>query len=104
MHSLGRRAVHLRPSMHVTRSWPFAEAEALDDRGLLVGEIHEAINRVLAVLEETPVQMVSRTGQRRALRHRTAKPRRRRKRSAKKPRKRTRATKQKPAGRAVAGG
>ena len=45
--------------MHVSRTWSFAEAEALDDAGLLVGEIHEAINRVLAVLEEPPVQMLS---------------------------------------------
>lgn len=59
MHSLGRRALHLRPSIHVSRTWSFDEAESLDDAGLLVGEIHEAINRVLGVLEEPPVQMLS---------------------------------------------
>ncbi|HZL47823.1 MAG TPA: hypothetical protein VFC30_02290, partial [Solirubrobacteraceae bacterium] len=59
MHSLGRRAAHLRPSMHVSRAWSFSEAEALDDAGLLVGEIHEAINRVLGVLEEPLVERLS---------------------------------------------
>ena len=95
MHSLGRRAVHLRPSMHVTRSWPFAEAEALDDKGLLVGEIHAAINRVLGVLEEPPVEMLSTPAS--AELYATAAPAPvRRKRSTKKPGKRARAAK-KPA-------
>lgn len=57
MHALGRRAAHLRPTIHVTRSWPFPEAEALDDAGLLVAQIHEGVNRVLGVLEEPLVQM-----------------------------------------------
>jgi hypothetical protein len=91
MHSLGRRAVHLRPSMHVSRSWPFAEAEALDDAGLLVGEIHEAVNRVLGVLEEPPVQMPATPDG--AELYATAPPPVKRKRSAKKPRKRTRSAK-----------
>jgi hypothetical protein len=52
LHALGRRFVHLRPSMHVSRSWSWAEAEQLDDAGLLVGEIRDAINRVLEVLDE----------------------------------------------------
>jgi hypothetical protein len=52
LRTLGRRAAHLRPSIHVSRSWPFEEAVALDDEGLLAGEIHDAINRVLDLLEE----------------------------------------------------
>ncbi|HWX45374.1 MAG TPA: hypothetical protein VNY52_08630 [Solirubrobacteraceae bacterium] len=52
LRTLGRRSAHLRPSIHVSRSWPFDEATQLDDEGRLAGEIHEAINRVLAVLEE----------------------------------------------------
>lgn len=52
MRTLGRRAAHLRPSLHVCRVWPFEEAVALDDEGLLAGEIHDAINRVLDLLEE----------------------------------------------------
>jgi hypothetical protein len=111
MHSLGRRAVHLRPSMHVFRSWPFAEAEALDDAGQLVGEIHQAVNRVLGVLEEPLVQMLSTPASAElyatappppAKRKRSAK--RSTKRSTKQPRKRARATaKKKSAARAPAG-
>jgi hypothetical protein len=52
LRTLGRRAAHLRPSLHVWRSWPFEEAILLDDDGLLAGEIHDAINRVLDLLEE----------------------------------------------------
>ncbi len=52
LRTLGRRAAHLRPSIHVSRSWPFEQAVALDDEGLLAGEIHDAINRVLDLLEE----------------------------------------------------
>jgi hypothetical protein len=52
LRALGRRFAHLRPSMHVSRSWEWAEAERLDDEGLLAGEIHRALNRVLALLDE----------------------------------------------------
>ncbi len=52
LRTLGRRAAHLRPSIHVSRSWQFEQAVALDDEGLLAGEIHDAINRVLDLLEE----------------------------------------------------
>jgi hypothetical protein len=57
LHALGRRFAHLRPGMHVSRSWSWQEAEKLDDEGLLVGEIREAIERVLAVLGEPPLQL-----------------------------------------------
>ena len=52
LRALGRRFAHLRPSMHVSRSWNWAQAERLDDEGLLAGEIHAALNRVLALLDE----------------------------------------------------
>jgi hypothetical protein len=52
LRTLGRRAAHLRPSIHVWRAWPFEEATLLDDDGLLAGEIHDSINRVLDLLEE----------------------------------------------------
>jgi len=58
LHALGRRFAHLRPSMHVSRTWDWAEAERLDDEGLLPGEIHDALNRVLALLEEPQLPLV----------------------------------------------
>jgi hypothetical protein len=50
--SLGRRFAHLRPSMHVTRSWALELAEELDEDGRLAVEIREAVSRVLDILEE----------------------------------------------------
>lgn len=55
MHALGRRFAHLRPSIHVSRSWEWREAEKLDDDGLLPGEIRDALNRVLTLLDEPNV-------------------------------------------------
>jgi hypothetical protein len=55
LRALGRRFAHLRPSMHVTRTWEWAQAERLDDEGLLAGEIHAALDRVLALLDEPPL-------------------------------------------------
>jgi len=52
LHALGRRFAHLRPTIHVSRSWEWDEAERLDDEGLLPGEIHAALNRVLGLLDE----------------------------------------------------
>ncbi len=52
LRALGRRFAHLRPSIHVSRSWGWEEAERFDDEGLLPGEIHRALNRVLGLLEE----------------------------------------------------
>jgi hypothetical protein len=104
MHSLGRRALHLRPSIHVSRTWSFSEAEALDDAGLLAGEIHVAINRVLGVLDEPLVQMLSASANAEPLPPAVPVPAKRTRRSAKKkPGKRTRVAK-KPAGEAVASG
>jgi hypothetical protein len=52
LRALGRRFAHLRPSMHVQRTWEWRQAERLDDEGLLAGEIHTALDRVLALLDE----------------------------------------------------
>jgi len=52
LRALGRRFAHLRPSMHVARSWSWADAERLEDEGRLVGEIRDAVNAVLSALEE----------------------------------------------------
>jgi hypothetical protein len=52
LRALGRRFAHLRPSMHVARSWTWSEAERLEDEGRLVPEIRDALNAVLASLEE----------------------------------------------------
>lgn len=52
LRALGRRFAHLRPSMHVARSWPWSEARRLEDEGLLAGAIRDAVNAVLAALEE----------------------------------------------------
>ena len=91
MQTLGRRPMHLRPSLHVSRTWSFAEAEALDDAGLLVGEIHTAINRVLAVLEEPLVQTLAASGSDEPIPPAVPVPAKRTRRaSQKKPRKRTR--------------
>jgi hypothetical protein len=52
LRALGRRFAHLRPSMHVQRTWEWQQAQRLDDEGLLAGEIHAALDRVLALLDE----------------------------------------------------
>jgi hypothetical protein len=52
MQALGRRFAHLRPSMHVTRSWPLDWALELDEEGLLAEEVRDALNHVLGILEE----------------------------------------------------
>ncbi|MGH2835716.1 MAG: hypothetical protein ACRDK4_01965 [Solirubrobacteraceae bacterium] len=62
LRALGRRFAHLRPSMHVSRSWEWAQAERLDDEGLLAGEIHDALNRALALLDEPLLAAISPAG------------------------------------------
>lgn len=57
MHALGRRFAHLRPSIHISRSWEWSYAEKLDDEGLLPGEIRDALNRVLTLLDEPNVPL-----------------------------------------------
>jgi hypothetical protein len=103
MRTLGKRSLHLRPSMHVSYTWSFAEAEALDEAGLLVGEIHEAVNRVLAALDEPLVQTLVASGSAEPLPPAVPVPAKRTRRPSKKLRERTRATKQAAAERTVAG-
>ncbi|HEY3866544.1 MAG TPA: hypothetical protein VGL54_10725 [Solirubrobacteraceae bacterium] len=91
MQTLGRRALHLRPALHVSRTWSFAEAEVLDDAGLLVGEVHEAINRVLALLDEPLVQTLAASGSDEPIPPAVPTPAKRTRRPSQKPRKRTRA-------------
>jgi hypothetical protein len=57
LRALGRRFAHLRPSMHVSRSWSWEEAERLDDEAVLAGEIRAALNRVLELLDEPPLAL-----------------------------------------------
>jgi hypothetical protein len=52
LNRLGSRDVHLRPSLEVTRHWPWAEAVELDERGALTGEVRSAIAELLAALSE----------------------------------------------------
>ncbi len=66
MHALGRRFAHLRPSIHVSRSWEWSEAERLDDEGLLPGEIRDALNRVLTLLDEPNVPLTGSQAEREA--------------------------------------
>jgi hypothetical protein len=49
---LGRRDVHLRPSLEVTRYWPWAEALELDERGALTGDVRSAVAALLSALRE----------------------------------------------------
>jgi hypothetical protein len=67
LHALGRRFAHLRPTIHVSRSWEWAQAERLDDEGKLPSEIHKALNRVLGLLEEPSIPPVERETERELL-------------------------------------
>ena len=46
----------VRPSIQVTRSWQFADAVARDSTGQFTAEVHEAINQVLAALDEPQLE------------------------------------------------
>lgn len=63
LHALGRRFAHLRPTIHVSRSWDWNEAERLDDESLLAGEIHDALNRVLGLLGEPQLPLILQTAE-----------------------------------------
>jgi hypothetical protein len=63
LHALGRRFAHLRPTIHVSRSWDWNEAERLDDESLLAGEIHDALNRVLGLLGEPQLPLTLQTAE-----------------------------------------
>lgn len=49
---LGHRDVHLRPGIEIRRTWPWALAVDLDERGALVGEVRHAITELLTALDE----------------------------------------------------
>jgi hypothetical protein len=72
LRALGRRFAHLRPSMHVSRSWAWEQAERLDDEGLLVGEVRTAIDKVLELLDEPLLSSKGAGGGRSAGRRRRA--------------------------------
>jgi hypothetical protein len=46
----------VRPSIQVTRSWQFTDAVARDSTGQLTTEVHDAINQVLAALDESHLE------------------------------------------------
>ena len=52
LHRLGRRDAHLRPSIEVQRTWPWAQAVVLDERGALGREVRSAIAELLRALDE----------------------------------------------------
>lgn len=52
LNRLGRRDAHLRPSIEIWRTWPWAYAVEADDRGALAGEVRTAITELLTVLGE----------------------------------------------------
>lgn len=49
---LGNRPIFLRPSLEVTRIWPWAEAVELDERGAMTGDIRLAVTELLSALNE----------------------------------------------------
>jgi hypothetical protein len=61
---LGRREVHLRPSIAVRRSWAWPQAVELDERGVLAAAIRESVTELLTTLEEPlpPVCAYARSG------------------------------------------
>lgn len=52
---LGRRDAHLRPRVEITRRWAWADAERLDDRGVLTDELRTAITELLSTIDEPPL-------------------------------------------------
>ena len=57
---LGGRDAHLRPGITVYRVWPWREVEGSQERRSLVGEIREALEQVLHLLDEPPLPASSR--------------------------------------------
>jgi hypothetical protein len=49
---LGRRDAHLRPSIELQRTWPWAQAIDLDKRGAMASEVGSAIAELLGALDE----------------------------------------------------
>ena len=46
----------VRPSIQVRRSWQFTDAVAQDSTGQFIAEVREAINQVLAALDEPQLE------------------------------------------------
>jgi hypothetical protein len=55
LRTLGRRAAHLRPSLHVACSWSWEQAKSLEDESRLVSAIRNALSALLEALEEPPL-------------------------------------------------
>jgi hypothetical protein len=49
---LGRRDTHLRPGIELRRTWPWAHAVDLDERGALASEIRAEVTELLMALNE----------------------------------------------------
>jgi hypothetical protein len=50
----------VRPSIEITRSWQFEDAVARDSTGQLTAEVHDAINQILAALDEPHLEDMQR--------------------------------------------
>ena len=48
----------VRPSIQVTRSWQFADAIARDTTDQFTIEVHDAINQILAALDEPELENI----------------------------------------------
>jgi len=62
--------IHIRPSIRVVRSWPYAHANKQDYKGQFVADVRETINKVLRALNEPGLEAlhVGETPQRRTAR------------------------------------
>jgi hypothetical protein len=52
LNRLGHRDAHLRPGIRIERSWTWAQAVDLDERGGLAGEVRGALTDLLTALNE----------------------------------------------------
>jgi hypothetical protein len=49
---LGRRSAHLRPGITIQRTWPWAQAQEADERGVRTSEVRTAVTELLTALGE----------------------------------------------------
>lgn len=56
-----RLQVHIRPSIELLRTWPYAYAAEQHHQDEFVAEIHEAIDRVLSALDEPKLNTIGPT-------------------------------------------
>lgn len=52
LNRLGDRDAHLRPRIKLCRTWPWAQAVDLDDRGALVTQVRAEVDDLLTALDE----------------------------------------------------